>query len=181
MEEHLPPDGWLGDLEKWGPALFFPERKKRERGYHPGPAWVYLYLDDCGEDDLEIHLLSALPDLGRKDRFMTWLEYEVTTGDMNWQWMFGIDQHWEADYPTAAWAMTEGLCPGQWFIARVHAHYHEPLHLEDDFDIEYNGEILSKEILNPLTVALSWEAWLRERDYYGSAVPVEAGGRLGSL
>ena len=54
------------------------------------------------------------------------------------------------------------------FLARVHACYHEPISLEDDWDVEYHGEILSREKLHPLQPHRAWEAWLKERDYYGS-------------
>jgi hypothetical protein len=111
---------------------------------------VYAEIDEYGEP----HLLSALPDLGRNERRMTWLEYELD----EWGSLGGL-MRLDMEDPGAApfsdedwtwWCLYQGYCPGQVLIVELVAHYSKDYCWEAgcyEYDFSLSFDILSAEHL----------------------------------
>jgi len=138
--------GWLGDPEM--PSLF--------HGHAADDVLVYCRLSDDPDADLELELLSAVPDVGRRQGHATWLEHELGESDLGHI----------LDIPTTgldemeAWALEQGLCPGQWFVLWLVPHYErytstEWMGYEYDFSGSYH--LVSAERLSPAEHLARWE------------------------
>lgn len=183
-------DGWLGDPDEW-PSLFLRDHVVREpwqdilgrfEDIPQGGSWidhtshstayVYMEVQDNGEEDLEFHLLSALPDVGRRDRHMTWLEFEMSTDEGSlWETAFGADDRYSnvgpSMTPVADWAMRHGICPGQWFIVKLKPNYTETYDSWSggyECDFECSAEILDREKLPPPEHERRWLEFLTGKD-----------------
>ena len=139
-------EGWLGDFEAW-PSLFLGPRAND----------VYVYCEFfIGEfEELEIDLLSALPDVGRRQGKATWLEHELNND--SFAVLLGLD-HDEAE----RFALESGLCPDQWFILRLIPHYSQGWRGDVyEYDFEVDFYLVSAQQLPP------WEHVRRWTEYLG--------------
>lgn len=66
-------EGWLGD-PSW-PSLFL--------GGKADDVLIYCELSEDPDEDLALELLSAVPDVGRRQGYATWLEHELDEGDLS--------------------------------------------------------------------------------------------------
>jgi hypothetical protein len=111
---------------------------------------VYAEIDDDGVPQL----LSALPDLGRNERHMTWLEYEID----EWGGLGGLMALGGIEASTSGapfsdedwtwWCLREGYCPGQVLIVELRAHYSKSYDWHSggyEYDFEVEAEILTAE------------------------------------
>jgi len=182
-------EGWLGDPDEW-PSLFFRNHVIRERWQdildlppaNRSGSWidhtshstvlVYMEVEDDGDgEDLEFHLLSAIPDVGRRENHATWLEYEMNADEgALWEAAFGTECRYckdgESMTPVADWAMRNGICPGQWFVVKLEPDYqefqdYESGHYECEF--ECGATVLDREKLPPQEHAERWREFLTGR------------------
>lgn len=142
-------EGWLGDPET--PSLFL--------GAAADDVLVYCRLSDVPEDDLELELLSAVPDVGRREGYATWLEHELGENDLGHILDVGTTGLDEME----AWALEHGVCPGQWFVLWLVPHYErytstEWMGYEYDFHCSYH--LVSAERLSPAEHLARWERHL---------------------
>lgn len=156
MQEHLPPEGPLGD-QKW-PLFQVVGCKDRYL--------VYAEIDGYGEPQL----LSALPDLGRRERYCTWLEWEIS----EWGSLGGImalnldgDHVSYSDDDWTWWALREGLCPGQVIIVDITASYSKDYDwysggYEYDFNVDW--EIIARQHLPLAEHSRRWTEAFEEFD-----------------
>jgi len=159
MQEDLEPEGWLGDPE-W-PPLFI------GRG---NSGTVYVYAEVDMEEGVP-YLLSALPDLGRHENYMTWLEYEVTINGSFCELIEHGHDCITSEEDWLTWCLENGLCPGQWFVVRLTPRYsswydYQYGGMEYDFSCDY--EIISAEQLSPEEHLERWmtffDEWARATD-----------------
>lgn len=135
--------------------------------------YVYCCIEDY-EDEFEgeIHhtmqaeVLSALPDIGRREGGRTWLEHELTcTGEEDaWQVILGWD--YQDDEWLAKRALEMGVCPGQWFILKLRPRYITyPANVNgpEEYDFEIDAEFISAEKLPPEEHARRWAEFLEHR------------------
>jgi hypothetical protein len=150
------PEGPLGD-PKWP---LFGVGRKHDR------LILYAEIDQYGEPCL----LSALPDLGRRDRYMTWLEFEVDNqGSLASIMQLG---DWVGEAPFSEedwilWCLKEGLCPGQVIILDITANYTEDYCWDAgcyEYDLEINWDIIGREHLSPEEHAKRWCEVMDEYD-----------------
>lgn len=187
LQDDLPPEGWVGDPNEW-PILFFRNKLKRQY-YTPKEDWekgwicqttphtvlCYVCLEDGGWEDLSWELLSALPDLGRRDNQMTWLEYETQLGDPDTFWAtvreaLGGQRQWAyrenaSETPNVDWALQNGICPDQWFILKLTPDYITWPATPDgpeEHDFEVAAELLDFESLAPTEHTRRWHRFLYE-------------------
>jgi hypothetical protein len=183
-------EGWLGDPDEW-PSLFFrnhvipPERDILGLldlgllGLRDESDWlehtshstvlVYMEVEDDGEgEDLRFNLLSAIPDVGRRENHATWLEYEMNTDEgALWEAAFGTECRYckdnESMTPVADWAMRNGICPGQWFVVKLEPDYQEFRDYESghyEYEFECGATVLDCEKLSPQEHAKRWLEFL---------------------
>lgn len=140
MEDlYPPPEGPLGD-PKW--PLFVVNGNQDH-------LIVYAEIDEYGEPQL----LSALPDLGRRERYMTWLEYEVDEWGFSGLMALGGIEASNSGAPYSDedwtwWALREGYCPGQVLIVEMRVHYSKSYDWYSgatEYDFEVEAEILTAE------------------------------------
>jgi hypothetical protein len=180
------PEGWVGDPKEW-PILFSEEpvaqdvldaflRKELEPTVPPpGANNCYAYFSTCIDPvgtDWDMQLESALPDVGRRQGKMTWLEYESNFGELWWMLGFnGADSH-DEEFPNAARLAALGIVPGQWFVLRLEPWYEGP---------DYNGEcdcgcewkLVASEPLSDSDRGTMWHSWLETlSDAQKPCVPV---------
>jgi len=186
FHEHIE-EGWLGDPKEW-PVLFLRDHVVRERWQDilfrledvpPGDSWinhtshstayVYMEVQDNGEEDLEFHLLSALPDVGRREGHATWLEFEIDNDEVQlWETTFGAySKGGPSMTPVADWTMRHGLCPGQWFVVKLRPNYSESYDSWSggyECDFECSAEILDHEKLPLPEHERRWLEFLTRKD-----------------
>jgi hypothetical protein len=122
----------------------------------PSYSTVYLYLSLEEEDeDLVVQILSAMPGVD------TWLSYELDMGATDfWATAFDIDMHsLETETPVADWALRNGLCPGQWFVAKLEPTYvkHASFDYGTEWDFACGATITDREAVDQ---DWSLEQWL---------------------
>jgi hypothetical protein len=141
------PEGWLGDPE-W-PSLFL--------GPKMNEVYVYceLFVDEF--EELAVELLSAVPDVGRRQGKMTWLEHELNVD--SFAVMLGLDHDAAEQF-----ALENGLCPDQWFVLKVIPHYWEGWcgdFYEYDFEVDF--DLISAQRLSPEEHAKRWSDYWTAR------------------
>lgn len=166
------PEGWLGDPEEW-PILFcrdhvpketlsrFLQGELTELDRTATLSTCYAYFSstiDVDGEDLYMHLESALPDIGRREGKMTWLEWESSYGELWLMMGWGVDFS-HRDYPVARQLLELGLAPGQWFILKLEPCYSGPDH-NGEYDQECEWELISSERLSPSEKGELWHQWL---------------------
>lgn len=172
-------EGWLGDqkypslfcrnhviqerYELIFPSLTKPDMSKSwiENTSH-STTFVYMSIEDLGDCDLEFNLLSAIPDIGRRKNFATWLEHEINTDEgALWELAFGTERYsTDSLMPIADWAMKNGICPGQWFIVKLvpnYKDYYDSWSGGYECDFECEATIISKEKISPQEHIKRWE------------------------
>jgi len=131
--------------------------------------YVYMEVQNTGEEDLEFHLLSALPDVGRRDDHMTWLEFEITNDEVQlWETTFQSECRYckDGEYsmtPVADWAIQNGICPGQWFIVRLKPNYTETYDSWSggyECDFECSARVMDLEKVSPREHMDRWMEFL---------------------
>ena len=174
-EPDLPPEGWLGDPNEW-PSLFLRNHVVRQFGrptgkYRKNTVYVYMTLENYGEMDLEWDLLSALPDEGRRQDKMTWLEFETQINDPPTFWasvreaLGGPNLIPPTETPNADWALQAGICPEQWFILRLtpdYITYPASENGPEEYDFEVDAELISAQWLNLDEHQRRWTEFLFE-------------------
>jgi hypothetical protein len=156
MEEWQPPEGPLGD-----PAWpLFQVAGNRDH------LIAYAEIDEYGCPQL----LSALPDMGRHENCMTWLEYETDSHGS-----LGTIMEVNREDPGAPfseedwiwWCLREGLCPGQVIIVELIACYSKDYCWEYacyEYDFNMDWEIISREELPQEEHAERWAEVFQEID-----------------
>lgn len=145
------PEGWLGDPE-W-PSLFL--------GPKMNEVYVYceLFVDEF--EELAVDLLSAVPDVGRRQGKMTWLEHELNVD--SFAVMLGLDHDRAVEF-----ALEQGLCPGQWFVLKLIPHYWQGWCGDSyEYDFEVGFEVISAQRLAPEEHAKRWFEYWRDLGYTG--------------
>lgn len=143
------PEGWLGDPNI--PSLFL--------GPKLDEALIYCMVDAAPKEDLALLLESALPDIGRRQRKKTWLEWELDniTFEEVMSWPCGLEEREHL-------MLGLGICPGQLFVLRVEASYHTchdswSGHCETELEVDW--ELVWAEPLDPAEHARRWCEHLR--------------------
>ena len=137
-EEEPPPEGPLRD-PAW--PLF-------EVGRNPDHLIVYAEIDEDGQPQL----LSALPDIGRRQNRCTWLEWEIEgeCGSLAGLMRLGLEDTgaYFSEEDWIWWCLREGYCPGQVLIIELVAHYSKYYCYEYacyEYDFSLSWEILGAE------------------------------------
>ena len=178
------PEGWLGDPNEW-PSLFFRNKQRTwqntsKKDWESG--WIgqtyhhtvlcYCCLEDRGWEDLSWCLLSALPDIGRHQDCMTWLEYETELGDAFTFWAMVREslggqgvcdiRKGFSETPNTDWALRHGLCPDQWFVLKLTPNYITyPATVDgpEEYDFEVEAELLDREPISPTEHFKRWHTF----------------------
>jgi len=167
------PEGWLGNFEEW-PILFFRDHEIQRSLARPelkavlSTVCCYCCLEDYGDKDLDFVLLSALPDIGRKDNKITWLEYESQINDPATFWNQVREElggsylyNTDSETPLADLAFQRGLCPGQWFVLKLSPNYiHYYTSDMDEWDFGIKAELTDREKLSPKEHLIRWSEFI---------------------
>lgn len=107
---------------------------------------VWFYLDEHG---LELERLNSAGDMPE------WLDNELV--DTCWDEILGVS--WE-EGERAAWAIEDGIAPGQPFLVEIRPpHYTQDR--EGDWDVEYNTDLIRVDPMPSMEAAERWETWLK--------------------
>jgi hypothetical protein len=175
-------NGWLGNFDEW-PILFF-RNKQREPRYigkkDLESGWIgetvhhtvlcYVCLTDLDWNDLSWCILSALPDIGRSEGKLTWLEHELRLGDADSFWeMVREALGGSASYPVpsetpnADWAVQNGIAPDQWFVLKLspsYITYPATPDSAEEYDFEVDADLLDCEKLTSSEHEKRWSEFL---------------------
>jgi hypothetical protein len=170
-------------LRGWREVLSMPQEERQaeletmrtnwRRRLQRDTVYVYCCIEDYEESykgetwhAMKAELLSALPDVGRRQGKTTWLEHELCVNgeDDTWQTILGWD--YQDDEWLAKRALEMGVCPGQWFILKLKPHYityPATVNGPEEYDFEISAEFISAQWLPLEEHARRWAEYLKRR------------------
>ena len=120
-------------------------------------AWFEFQMSH--EYDLELELVSELPDLGWGE-YGHWFDYEREM--CGWDFLPGFELNWQDDFQMVKMALTLGVAPNQPFLMKVFGAYSTSRDWEsghEEAELECDWELISIEKLAPTAVLEEWRIW----------------------